>query len=417
MHRKFLFLLFTFFLSIPLFAQLEVKEDSFKEVAGFVNINTEIMYDDNDKPYAVIKVKTENMDNKQRRELKFEGDARTFIELEYKVGEIWVYISYYATYLKVSHPDFGSTEFWFPYDMKGKKGYELTIVNNPTVYNDILSRLEKLEKENTENIANNTVKDEKPNMTEKENKYHQKSSRKKGWVFRPEVGFGIIVDEIQLELEHDFIALSSYNFTTYEDNKMQAYYTSQTSTNDKVYQLFLNGGYQLNPYIYLGGGLGVNSFSKIISMPVYINPRLYINNRKCSVYIDLKAGFSINLKSNEYEGGSSTIYYSSYGYYYDGSHFQSSYSCNDFVSAVTKNKIKGYCLELGAGLEFKRSSVGLCLNIAQTYLETNITNHYYYYGNSGSNTEPPTNYNNASLTQSSKGKEWIVLLKYGYRVF
>ena len=53
MHRKFLFLLFTFFLSIPLFAQLEVKEDSFKEVAGFVNINTEIMYDDNDKPYAV----------------------------------------------------------------------------------------------------------------------------------------------------------------------------------------------------------------------------------------------------------------------------------------------------------------------------------------------------------------------------
>lgn len=143
--KKFLFLIITAVLSMPVFAQLEVKEGSFKEVAGFVNINTEMMYDDNDRAYSVVKVKTENINDKERHQLLFEGDARTFFELEYKPGEVWVYISYYATYLKISHPDFGSTEFWFPFDMQGKKGYELTIVNKSSIDQEFADRLAKLE--------------------------------------------------------------------------------------------------------------------------------------------------------------------------------------------------------------------------------------------------------------------------------
>lgn len=143
--RKFLILLLSIFLSHNMMAQLEVKEGSFKEVEGFVNINTEIMYDDNDKPYAVLKVKTENINDKERHQLLFQGDARTFFELEYKVGEVWVYLSYYASYLKISHPDFGSTEFWFPFDMYGKKGYELTLINKPSLEEDFMKRLEALE--------------------------------------------------------------------------------------------------------------------------------------------------------------------------------------------------------------------------------------------------------------------------------
>ena len=130
MHKRFLLLILTLVLSVPLFAQLEVKEGSFKEVVGFVNINTDKQTDDNDQPYAVIKVKTENINDKQRRELNFQGDARTFFELEYRDGEVWIYISYYATFLKISHPDLSSTEFFFPYDLQPKKGYELTLVNN-----------------------------------------------------------------------------------------------------------------------------------------------------------------------------------------------------------------------------------------------------------------------------------------------
>lgn len=129
MYRKLLFLLFVLFLSVPLIAQLEVKEGSFKEVPGFVNINVDKMYDDNDKPYAVLKIKTENIGSKQRRELNFGGDAQTFFEVEYKDGEVWLYISYYASFIKISHEEFSSTEFYFPFDMKPKCGYELTLVN------------------------------------------------------------------------------------------------------------------------------------------------------------------------------------------------------------------------------------------------------------------------------------------------
>ena len=135
-------------------AQLEVKKGSFKKVDGFVNINIDKMYDDNDKPYAVLKIKTENINDKQRRELNFGGDAQTFFEAEYKDGEVWLYISYYATFLKISHPDLSSTEFWFPYDMEPKRGYELTLVNKPSLDEEVLKRIEKLEKASTETTAN-----------------------------------------------------------------------------------------------------------------------------------------------------------------------------------------------------------------------------------------------------------------------
>ena len=156
MHKRFLLLFFTLILSVPLFAQLEVKEGSFKKVDGFVNINTDKMYDDNDKPYAVLKIRTENIDNKQRRELKFGGDAQTFFETEYKDGEVWLYISYYATFIKISHPDLSSTEYWFPYDMEPKKGYEITLVNKKsdideqTIINLIDQRLENTTTQNAE---------------------------------------------------------------------------------------------------------------------------------------------------------------------------------------------------------------------------------------------------------------------------
>ena len=132
------------------FAQLEVKEGSFKKVDGFVNINTDKMFDDNDKPYAVLKIKTENIDAKQRRELTFKGDARTFFEIEYNDGEVWLYISYYATFIKISHPDLSSTEFWFPFDMEPKRGYELTLVNKPSLDEEVIKRIEKLEHASTE---------------------------------------------------------------------------------------------------------------------------------------------------------------------------------------------------------------------------------------------------------------------------
>ena len=130
--RRFVLLLFVIFLSMTTFAQLEVKEGSFKEVPGFVNINPDENYqtDDNNLPFAVVKVRTENINEKQRRELKFSGNGGTFIMLEYIDGEVWVYLTAkYADYLKISHPNLSSTEFALPYDLKPKCGYEMTLVN------------------------------------------------------------------------------------------------------------------------------------------------------------------------------------------------------------------------------------------------------------------------------------------------
>ncbi len=130
--KKLLILLFATLLSLCAMAQLEVKPGSFKEVEGFVNLNPDpdYQFDDNDLPYAIIKVRTENITDKQRRELLFEGNAGTFIMLEYKVGEVWVYLTAkYATYIKISHPDFSSYEFTLPEDLKPKQGYEITLVS------------------------------------------------------------------------------------------------------------------------------------------------------------------------------------------------------------------------------------------------------------------------------------------------
>ncbi|MCR5036291.1 MAG: PEGA domain-containing protein [Bacteroidales bacterium] len=130
--KKYILLFWTLILTIPLFAQLEVKPDSFKEVPGFVNINPDENYqtDDNDLPFAVIKIRTENINDKQRRELSFSGNAGTFIMLEYKDGEVWVYLTaQYADYLKISHPDLSSIEYTLPFDLKPKCGYEMTLVN------------------------------------------------------------------------------------------------------------------------------------------------------------------------------------------------------------------------------------------------------------------------------------------------
>lgn len=152
--KKSILLIISLLLSICALAQLEVKTDSFKEVPGFVNINSDPNYqtDDNDLPFAVIKVRTENITDKQRRELKFEGNGGTFIVLEYKTGEVWVYLTAkYADYLKISHPDLSSTEFTFPFDLQPKKGYELTLMNKPTVDEDIVKRIEMLENTKTDN--------------------------------------------------------------------------------------------------------------------------------------------------------------------------------------------------------------------------------------------------------------------------
>lgn len=109
-------------------AQISVKDGSFKEAGQFFTMK-EDMTDDNYTPFAVIKVKTENMTEEQVEQLGFSGNALTYIDAEFHGTEAWVYLTYLAPYLKVTHPDLSSTEFTIPYDMKPLQGYELVLVN------------------------------------------------------------------------------------------------------------------------------------------------------------------------------------------------------------------------------------------------------------------------------------------------
>ena len=129
MMRKHITLIIMLLLALNVKAQLVVEPGSFKEVPGFVILDHD-RTDVNDVPFAVIKIRTQNIDDKQRRELTFGGNLAVDTDLQYKVGEVWLYLTYHADYIKISHPDFSSTEFTFPYDMKPNGCYELTLVNN-----------------------------------------------------------------------------------------------------------------------------------------------------------------------------------------------------------------------------------------------------------------------------------------------
>ncbi|MBO4575282.1 MAG: PEGA domain-containing protein [Bacteroidales bacterium] len=133
--KKFIILVFASFLALNALAQLEVKEGSFRMVPGFVNTNPDPDYqtDDNYYPFAIIKIKTEGLDDKQRRELLFQGNAATYFMLEYKQDEIWLYLTAkYADYIKFSHRDLSTLEYTLPEQLKPNQGYELTLVNTNT---------------------------------------------------------------------------------------------------------------------------------------------------------------------------------------------------------------------------------------------------------------------------------------------
>lgn len=126
--RRLYVLLLILFASLCVRAQISVKEGSFKQVGQFFTMK-EDMTDDNYTPFAVIKVKTENMTATQVEQLGFSGNALTYIDAEFHDTEVWVYLTYLAPYLKITHPDLSSTEFTIPYDLQPLQGYELVLVN------------------------------------------------------------------------------------------------------------------------------------------------------------------------------------------------------------------------------------------------------------------------------------------------
>lgn len=126
--KRFLLVLFLF-VSLGVVAQTDtfkVKDDSFHKIDGCITIPAR--YDDNNAAMAVVKILPENIKEQDRVKLYFEGNLATFIEVEQNIGETWVYLTAEAaTFLRIKHPDFGVTEFWFPMDLKPRQCYEMVL--------------------------------------------------------------------------------------------------------------------------------------------------------------------------------------------------------------------------------------------------------------------------------------------------
>lgn len=126
--KKYLLLSLFFVLSQVAMSQIHIKENSFHEIPGYVELNKH--YDDNNVPMALIKISTENISEEQRAKFKFKGNLATYFETSLEVGQIYVYISVTATFIEIMHPDFGKTEYWLPVTLKDFKGYEMVLVSD-----------------------------------------------------------------------------------------------------------------------------------------------------------------------------------------------------------------------------------------------------------------------------------------------
>lgn len=116
------------FLSLTSFAQMKVKENSFRKIDGFVMLDKNDHYDDNNFPMALIKISTENITAEERRRITFKGNLATYFDVHLEPTEIYLYISAQsATFIEIHHPDYGKTEFTLPFDLKDFCGYEMVL--------------------------------------------------------------------------------------------------------------------------------------------------------------------------------------------------------------------------------------------------------------------------------------------------
>lgn len=135
--KKLLLILFVF-ISLNVFGQIKVKENSFRKIDGFVMLDKYEHTDMNNAPMALIKISTENINAEQRRKFTFKGNLATFFDVHFEPGEIYLYVSAAAaTFIEIIHDDYGKTEFTLPYDLCDFCGYEMVIVRPNADYDNM----------------------------------------------------------------------------------------------------------------------------------------------------------------------------------------------------------------------------------------------------------------------------------------
>ena len=126
--KKFLLLIFAL-ISLNAFSQINVKEGSFRKIEGYVMLDKSEHLDDNDNPMALIKITTENISAEERARFRYNGNIETYFDVhQHEDGQTYLYISAEAaTFIEIIHPDYGKTEYTFPFDLCGYCGYEMVV--------------------------------------------------------------------------------------------------------------------------------------------------------------------------------------------------------------------------------------------------------------------------------------------------
>lgn len=140
--KKILLVVFAL-ISVNLFSQIEVKEGSFHKIEGYVMLDKSEHLDDNDNPMALIMITTENISAEERARFTYEGNAVTYFDVHQREdGQTYLYISAKpATFIEIIHPDYGKTEYTFPFELCDYCGYEMIIRRTQTssIYLEIKS--------------------------------------------------------------------------------------------------------------------------------------------------------------------------------------------------------------------------------------------------------------------------------------
>ena len=129
---KKLFLILLIFISLNIDAQndyFKIKEGSFTHIVDAVMDDAKEHTDADDKPMALFKISTENINDEERRKLYFTGNRVTEIsDKVYKTGSVWIYITAeHSEFLEIRHPDYGVTRFYFPESLCDFCTYEMVL--------------------------------------------------------------------------------------------------------------------------------------------------------------------------------------------------------------------------------------------------------------------------------------------------
>lgn len=108
-------------------AKAQIHVDDFKRISSGEALTNQ-KKDHNGQICALIKINTRNLDDTQRKRLRFQTDAVSqIVSIDYPVGAIWLYISPEAEYLEIAHPDLSVYKYVFKELIQSKSDYEMTV--------------------------------------------------------------------------------------------------------------------------------------------------------------------------------------------------------------------------------------------------------------------------------------------------